>query len=158
MCLSSHCSQQFVKLCVCWQMLYRTQQNMVSTQHCGNLNHLMQISSFVLYDYMIMSITCRKMVEMHKVINSTIDNALWKYDSWNTSLLFNTKEHSSFFKKRFCIWKQANIGANRHLKYFESSQISSAMPNKLVALWWNKYKCEIKQQLLEKSVFIYLFS
>lgn len=35
------------------------------------------------------------MVERHKIINSTFNNAPWKYDSWNTSLLFNADEHNS---------------------------------------------------------------
>lgn len=86
---------------------------------------------------------CRKMVEMHKIINSTFDNAPWNY-SWNPSLEFNTEEHSSLKKKekkKDFASERKHIDANRHFKYLKSSQISSAMPNKLLVLCSNKYKC-----------------
>lgn len=56
------------------------------------------------------------MVAMHKIINSTFDNASWKYDSWNTSLLFNTKEHSSLKekKKKDFASEGKHTGPNRH--------------------------------------------
>lgn len=35
------------------------------------------------------------MIELLRIVNNTFDNAHWKYDPWNISLLFNTKEHGS---------------------------------------------------------------